>query len=210
MELKQMTQLRSHVVIGGYNLSEAPCNMSVTLRGGQQAWWDGVLLQLSCFKQRWHTQEGDTLLVYVSREGRSVTVKFYNNTIQATNHVCEHAQGLCAWCYLMNWYLFGNYCQSVFCRRWWSKTHICFMKHRLCCCCKIIIKTIMKVLVLMVLRFSNELWHVFQVIPWSCSTGLFSMTSGNRPISGMDRGAGCSAKIASVWPVMLGGVGDSV
>ena len=28
-------------------LSEAPCSMSETLRGGQQAGWDGVLLQLS-------------------------------------------------------------------------------------------------------------------------------------------------------------------
>lgn len=38
----------------------------------------------------------------------------------------------------------------------------------------------------------------YSIVPVGCSTGLFSMTSGEEQVSGKDTGAGCSAKIASV------------
>lgn len=46
-------------------------------------------------------------------------------------------------------------------------------------------------------------------VPGGHSTGLFSMTSGEEKVSEVETGAGCSAKIASFWVDMLGGVGDS-
>lgn len=49
----------------------------------------------------------------------------------------------------------------------------------------------------------------YEVVPGGCSAGLFRRVSGEGQVSGLDAGAGCSAKTLSVWADMLGGVGDS-
>lgn len=50
---------------------------------------------------------------------------------------------------------------------------------------------------------------LLEVLPGGHSAGLFRRMSGERQVSGLDAGAGCSAKTISVWADMLGGVGDS-
>lgn len=50
--------------------------MSVTLRDGQQAWWEGVLLQLSCStdKKPEEATEGKMLAADVSKDVKKGTI----------------------------------------------------------------------------------------------------------------------------------------